>query len=91
MIMGLFKTVDEKLDCLGFKKIEDSRNIVYYEKWDGQNEYTHRLLLTSGRGMPHIRSVKVGDNQANVPLSVQVTRLAVSKIKQKGWEGRIDG
>ena len=86
--MKLFKSVDDKLEAIGFKKIEESEDIVVYEK-DAQL-YVHVLELCRwGKGQnvifSHQRGVNSDGFNNNVGLTVYEAHLASKKMWQKGW------
>lgn len=90
--MKLFKTADEKFEALGFKKTEESDEIVVYNKGPIGlvDEYTHEIILSHRLEGGHLiqssrRGVNSDGHNHVVPLTVEEAKLACKKIKQKGW------
>lgn len=86
--MKLFKSVDEKLEAIGFKKIEESEDIVVYERQTPL--YVQMLELCRWeKGQNMIFSTQQGVNSDgfnnNVGLTMYEAKLACKKMKQKGW------
>ena len=86
--MKLFKSIDEKFEAIGFKKIEESDDIVVYERQTPL--YVQVLELCRwGKGQNMIFSIQQGVNSDgfnnNVGLTVYEAHLASKKMKQKGW------
>ena len=52
--MRLFKTVDEKLRDIGFKKIREDKYGVVYERFNEQYNYTHRVDILHKKSGRHI-------------------------------------
>lgn len=90
--MFLFKTVDEKLDSLGFVKTEDNEYYVSYERKDIRYDFTQVVDLLhkkSGRHIIQSYDRHLGDNKkignTCVGLTYQEAKLFCQKMKQKGW------
>ena len=86
--MKLFKSVDDKLEAIGFKKIEESEDIVVYERQTPL--YVQMLELcrwTNGQNMifSHQRGVNSDGFNNNVGLTVYEAHLASKKMWDKGW------
>ena len=87
--MGLFKTVDDKFEKLGFKKTNDDKYTVDYEKDIEEYGYVHKISLchkASGRHI--IQSYEKGDRRKSpnmVGLTPYEAKLCIKKMKQKGW------
>lgn len=87
--MKLFKSIDEKFEALGFKKIEESPVIVVYHR--PERGYVHELALCHKINGKHlIQSYQKGVNTDGfnnmVGLTPEEAKLACKKITQKGWE-----
>lgn len=88
--MGLFKTVDDKFEKLGFKKTEDNKYIVEYEKNIEEYGYVHKISLCHKASGRHI--IQSYENSCNkdklnnmVGLTPYEAKLCIKKMKQKGW------
>lgn len=97
--MKLFKTIDEKLEDLGFKKINDNQYCVVYERdnrlyFDNkQYGYRHVVSLAHKRSGRHIIQSYDPDlfdsnNTGNicVGLTYKELKLFMKKMKKKGWD-----
>lgn len=86
--MKLFKSVDDKLEAIGFKKIEESEDIVVYKRQ--QPEFVQILELSHrGKGQNTMHSYQMGVNSDGYYNSVGLTayeaHLASKKMWQKDW------
>ena len=87
--MKLFKSVDDKLEAIGFKKIEESEDIVIYERQ--QPEFVQVLELgRGGKGQHNIlfsyqKGVNLEGYYNAVCLNVYEAALASKKMWDKGW------
>ena len=84
--MKLFKSVDEKLKDLGFKKLEENKHGVCYVRTTKQG-YRQRLdILHKAYGRHLIQSYQEGVNSDGfnnmVGLSYEETKLAMKKYRQ---------
>ena len=86
----LFKTVDQRFKDLGFVKVVDDQYVVVYER--PCPRYTHVLALVhKAKGLPLIQSYdknlfdeeKIGNTC--VGLTYLETKLALKKMRKKGW------
>ena len=91
----IFKTVDEKLEDLGFKKVQDDDHIVSYERYDEQYQFTQVLdILHKSSGEHIIQSFdknlfdEKGIGNTCMGLTYYETKLALKKMKQKGWKSK---
>jgi hypothetical protein len=87
----LFKTVDEKLNEIGFTKIKEDKYGASYERKVDKYNYTQILdLLHKASGVHIIQSYQkdVNENGFNnmVGLSMYETKLALKKMRQMGWK-----
>lgn len=85
-----FKNVDERLADLGFVKVCDDKFIVSYERYNDEYKYTHVLDICHKRSGRHIiqsydKESATADGCNNVGLTYLETKLALKKMKQKGW------
>lgn len=85
--MKLFKSVDEKLKDLGFKKLEENKFGVSYVKDITEFSYKQRLdIMHKANGKHLIQSYQEGTNSDGlnnvVGLSYEETKLAMKKYRQ---------
>ncbi len=96
--MKLLKTVDEKLEELGFKKINDNQYCVVYERdnrvYADNNQYGYRQVVSighkrSGRHIIQSYDPDLFDNKSIgntcVGLTYKEIKLFMKKMKKKGW------
>lgn len=82
--MKLFKTADEKLAEIGFKKLEDDLH-VFYQRNNQKYGYVHNLdLVHKASGRHIIQSYQESDGQV-VGLTMYEAKLCLQKAKEKGW------
>lgn len=88
----LFKTTDDKLKDIGFKKNTDSCYNVAYERKNTKYGYTQIVVLSHKDSKRHIiqsydKDLFDSDNIGNicVGLSYYETKLFLKKMKEKGW------
>lgn len=89
--MKLFKSVDEKFEEIGFKKVEGNKYSVYYERYIEKYDYTHCLdILYRPSGNYVIRSCQKDINKDGscnmVCLSMYEAKLALKKMRQMGYK-----
>ena len=89
--MKLFKSVDERLADLGFVKVEDDKFVVSYERYNDTYKYTHVLDICHKASGKHIiqsydKESSTTKGSINVGLTYLETKLALKKMKQKGWK-----
>jgi hypothetical protein len=91
--MKFFKTVDEKFEEIGFRKIEESFYGATYVRYSAEFKYTQILDLvhkSSGRHLIQsydrdlMDTKKIGNTC--VGLSMYETKLCIKKMKQMGWK-----
>ena len=94
-MLKLFKNVDEKLRDLGFLKIEDNEHLVEYTRFDDKYKFTQRLAILYKESGKHIIQSydkdlfdTKGIGNSCVGLTYQETKLALKKMKQKGWKSK---
>ncbi len=88
--MRFFKSVDEKLEAIGFKKIEEDDLCVCYARYKEKYNYVQRLDLVhkaSGRHLIQSYQEDLNSDRFNnvVGLTMYEAKLACKKMKQKGW------
>lgn len=90
--MKLFKSIDEKFEEIGFKKVADNNYRVRYERYDKKYQYTHVLDICHKKSGNHI--IQSYDKEAvdkkykgniGVGLTYYETKLALKKMKRKKW------
>lgn len=96
--MQLFKTIDQKIKDLGFKKIDDNKYIVLYERdnriYSDNRQYGYRQVVSichKRNGKHIIQSYdpdlfdqkKIGNT--NIGLTYNELKLFMKKMKKKGW------
>lgn len=93
--MRLFKSTDDKLREIGFKKIVDSEYVVSYERQCSGCGFTHVLEIYHKKNGHHIvisydkdllDSNSIGN--ISVGLTYYETKLAMRKMKEKGWKSK---
>lgn len=87
--MKLFKSTDEKLEALGFKKTEDNKYGVEYERYNTQFKYTHVVHLMHKASGNHImqsysREGTTSSGSDVVGLTYKEMRLFTKKMKEAG-------
>lgn len=90
--MKLFKSVDEKLADIGFVKIADNDYYVAYKRETPEENFTQRLDIVRKMKGRHLvqsydKDLHDTDNIGNVcvGLTAYEMRLAMKKMRQKGW------
>ena len=93
--MKLFKTIDDKFQDIGFKKIEEDEYGVVYERYNLDYEYTQTLaLMHKASGMHIVQSYdKELTDRRNigntcVGLTMYEIKLCYKKMKQMGWKAK---
>lgn len=91
----LFKTIDDKFEEIGFQKVEDSGYCATYERKNEVYNYTQVLDIRCKASGRHIiqsydknlfDSKKIGNTC--VGLTYYEMKLALKKMKKKGWKSR---
>ena len=95
--MKLFKSIDEKFEEVGFKKIEEDKFGAIYERYNKEFNYTQKLDLmhkASGRHLIQSYDPALMDNKnignTGVGLTMYEAQLCVKKMKQMGWKIKKD-
>lgn len=93
--MKLFKSIDDKFEEIGFEKIQDNGYAVEYQRYNTEHDFTHVItILHKANGKHLIQSYdrNLFDAECigctNVGLSYYETKLALKKMKQKGWKSK---
>lgn len=91
----IFKSVDDKIAELGFKKVKDDCFMVAYErdiKFKGKKSYTQSVDIchkASGRHIIQSYDMNLFDTEGVgntcVGLTYKETKLFLKKMKQKKW------
>ena len=91
--MKNFKTIDEKFEEIGFKKIKEDEFGATYERYNDQFKYTHTLdLLHKANGRHIVQSTdneltdQKGIGNTCVGLTMYEIKLCYKKMKQMGWK-----
>lgn len=89
--MKLFKTIDEKLNDIGFVKVEETRFGARYQRENNKYNYIQCLdLLHKVSGKHLIQSYQKDVNKDGFNNSIGLTmyeaKLAVKKMKQMGYK-----
>lgn len=90
--MGLlFKTVDEKLEEIGFKKIKEDKYGAEYERYNEQFKFTQKLDIMHKLSGNHIvQSYDVNSCTSKgcnmVGLTYKEMKLALAKMKELGYD-----
>lgn len=89
----MFKTVDERIRYLGFKKIEETDTFVRYEKEVPDFHFTHTVdILHKANGRHILQSYDnnleddKGIGSTCVGLTWTELRIFAKKMKQLGWK-----
>lgn len=89
----MFKSIDERLAELGFKKVSENRFGAEYTRYNAVHDFTQRVcLLHKLTGKHIIQSYdkdlfderKIGNTC--VGLTMLETKLFYKKMKQMGWK-----
>lgn len=90
--MFLFKSIDEKIEEMGFKKVEEGKYGVEYERYDEKYKYTQCVSIlhkASGRHILQSYDKGLPDNKGIgntcVGLSGYEMKLFYKKMKQMGY------
>lgn len=90
--MKLFKSIDKKLEDIGFVKIKDDKYAVTYERKLVKYNYTQVLDICHKVSGKHIVQSydkdlmdKKGIGNICVGLTYYEMKLIMKKMKQKGW------
>lgn len=94
-LLELFKTTDEKLEGIGFVKVQDDKYAVRYERMDECHDYVQVLTIDhKDCGMHIVQSYdkdlmdqKMIGNTC-VGLTYYEMKLALKKMREKGWKSR---
>ena len=93
--MKLFKTLDDKFEDIGFRKVKDDKYAATYERYNEEFKYTQVLdILHKASGNHIIQSydkelfdTKMIGN-TNVGLTYYETKLALKKMRKKKWRSK---
>lgn len=87
-----FKTIDQRLKEIGFKKVDEGNHLVSYKRYNKQFGYTHVVDIShkcSGRHILQSYDDSLYDkkNIGNtcVGLTAYELELFLKKMKQLGW------
>lgn len=88
--MKLFKTIDQKLNDIGFVKIKEDKYGANYKRKNEKYNYTQRLdLIHKANGNHLIQSYQENINQDGfnnvVGLNTYESKLAIKKMRQMGF------
>ncbi len=90
--MKIFKSVDDRLADIGFEKIADNDYYVAYAREMPEENFTQRLdIVRKATGRHLVQSYDKNrhgvDNIGNicVGLTTREMKLAMQKMRQKGW------
>lgn len=90
--MKLFKSADEKLADIGFVKLADNAYYVAYARDVPEENFTQRLDIIRKANSRHLvqsydKNLHGVDNIGNVcvGLTAREMKLAMQKMRQKGW------
>lgn len=91
--MKIFKSIDEKFNEIGFKKIREDKYGVEYERENKEQGYVQSLCLLHKKSGRHIvqsydkclmDEKKIGNTC--VGLTMYEIKLCLKKMKQMGWK-----
>ena len=74
--------IDKKLLKLGFKKTEENKNVVSYQKYDKKFKFTHQVDMFENKIFSYDGSCKNGDFSNCVALSYREAKLFMKKYRQ---------
>lgn len=90
--MFLFKSIDEKIEEMGFKKVSEDKYGVVYERYNEKYKYTQCVSIlhkASGRHILQSYDTELLDSKGIgntcVGLSGYEMRLFYKKMKQMGY------
>ena len=91
--MKLFKTVDEKFEEIGFKKLDESKFGATYERIVSKYKFVQIVDILhkkSGRHIVQSYDLNLGDTKkignTCVGLTMYEMKLCLKKMKQMGWK-----
>lgn len=91
--MKLFKSIDERFEEIGFKKVRKDKYGVEYERENKEQGYVQSLCLLHKKSGRHIvqsydkclmDEKKIGNTC--VRLTMYEIKLCLKKMKQMGWK-----
>lgn len=91
--MKLFKSIDERFEEIGFKKVRKDKYGVEYERENKEQGYVQSLCLLHKKSGRHIvqsydkclmDEKKIGN--ICVGLTMYEIKLCLKKMKQMGWK-----
>lgn len=85
--MKIFKSIDEKFEEIGFKKVEEDKYGVVYERYNEKYNYNHKLTILRKASGNHILQSYDETNTTSeyspvVGLSGYEMKLALRKMKK---------
>lgn len=88
--MKLFKTVDEKFQEIGFKKVSENEYGVEYNRVISEYNYTQVIYIgykISGRHLiqSYEKSVNSDNYNNGVGITAYEAKLCIRKMREKGW------
>lgn len=91
--MKLFKTVDEKFEEIGFKKVNENEYGVHYQRQDKTYKFVQTLYLchkSSGKHIVQSYDENLMDSKGIgntcVGLTMHEMKLCIKKMKKMGWK-----
>lgn len=94
-MLKIFKSVDEKIKELGFRKVKEDAHIVSYERDNRPYAYTQVVDICHKQSGRHIIQSydkglfdEKGVGNTNVGLTYYETKLFLKKMKQKKWNNQ---
>ena len=91
----LFKTIDDKFNKIGFKKVRDDEYAATYERRDEEYDYTQVLDIrhkASGRHIVQSYDKELFDDKlignTCVGLTYYEMKLVLKKMRIKKWKSR---
>lgn len=88
--MKLFKSIDDKFEELGFKKVDQTKYGAYYEKEIADYKYVHQIdILHKQSGRHIVISSQKDINKDGFSNAVGLTKLemklCIKKMKEMGF------
>lgn len=91
--MKIFKTVDEKFEEIGFKKVNENEYGVHYQRQDKTYKFVQTLYLchkSSGKHIVQSYDENLMDSKGIgntcVGLTMYEMNLCIKKMKKMGWK-----
>lgn len=88
----MFKSIDTKLEEIGFMLVQDCDTHIHYERYDDTSGFAHTVMIIHKKSGKHIIMSydenlmdKRGIGNTCVGLTYSEIKLFMKKMKKKGW------